>query len=236
MLAFFSITLFFCDTLVGITVFATLFIAVYFLSKLPVKAVFLSIWPIYFLVAITIIFNAFYLDQNGSFFNIWSFSFVGFMAGVIFAGRIMLCVWASMVFCLSTATAQITDAFLWFLAPFKKIGLPTDDIAMVASIAIRFMPLCIEEFSAIKQAQWARGADFNEGALLRRVKSWVSVLIPFFISMYRKADIIALSMDARGYGVFGTQRTSICDLALSLFSVVICCIFCAACVTFAIIF
>jgi energy-coupling factor transport system permease protein len=213
-----------------------MFLLSFFLSKLPTKSVFLSIWPVYFLAVITIAFNALYFDNASGFLNLISFSYSGFETGLIFASRIMLCVWASMVLCLTTSSTQITDAFLWFLAPLRKIGLPSDDIAMVASIAIRFMPICIEEFSAIKQAQWSRGADFNEGAVAKRIKSWVSILIPFFISMYRKADTLALSMDVRGYGVFAFPRTSICELSCNWLSVVSCCVFCVLCITFAIVF
>ena len=120
----------------------------------------------------------------------------------------------------------MTDALETLLKPLKRIGVPSHEIAMMMTIALRFVPTLIEEADKIMKAQQARGADFSEGSLLVRIKGFVPILVPLFISAFRRADELALAMEARCYrgGMGRTQmkafRISSIDYIAYAFSAV----------------
>ena len=99
----------------------------------------------------------------------------------------------------TTTPNQLTDGLESVLKPFGKIGLPVHEIAMMMSIALRFIPILMEETDKIMKAQMARGADFEEGGLIQKAKSLVPILVPLFISAFRRADDLAMAMEARCY-------------------------------------
>ena len=138
-----------------------------------------------------------------------SFGFVpeGFMRGLFYAVRILLILIASFVVTFTTTSNELCDAFVSFLKPLRVFRAPVDDIAMVLSIALRFIPLTATEFIRVKQAQTARGAGYEEGSLMRRIMSWQTVLIPLVVGMFRRAEALSDAMDARCYGA--QERTSL---------------------------
>lgn len=140
-----------------------------------------------------------------------SFGFVpaGFERGCFYAVRILLLVAASLIVSFTTTSTQLTEAFSSFLRPLRALRIPVDDVASVLSIALRFIPLVAEEMGRIHDAQWARGAKFGENGLVVRVRAWATVLVPLFVGMFRRADNLAVAMDARCYGVPGVRRTSL---------------------------
>ena len=139
----------------------------------------------------------------------------GLARGLFFAVRIVLLVVASLTVTYTTTSTELTDALGFFLRPLKRLGVPTDDIAMVFSLALRFIPVTAEEFGRVHDAQWARGASFAEGSLWERLRAWQTVLIPLFVGLFWRADSLAVAMDARCYGAPDVERTSLAPRAFS---------------------
>lgn len=113
--------------------------------------------------------------------------------------RLVLLIVGSSLLTLTTTPIQLTDGIEYLLRPFKKIGVPAHEIAMMMTIALRFIPTLLDETDKIMKAQQARGADFDTGNLLQRAKSLIPILVPLFISAFRRADELAMAMEARCY-------------------------------------
>ncbi len=196
LLLIYSVGIFFVDAWWGMLVAAALLGAAFVASRLPWRAVFLTVMPVYLLAAITVVFNMFpYADGTVG------LSVDGLVRGCFFALRICLLVWASMIVCYATTSTQLVDAFVWFMQPLRALRVPVDDIAMVFSIALRFIPLIVAEYEQVKEAQWSRGATFDEGSLFARIKAHAAILMPLVVGLFRRADRLAMAMDARCYGM-----------------------------------
>ncbi len=202
LLLVFSIGIFFVDSWWGMLAASAIVFAVFALSKLPAKAVFAGVIPVYVLCAFTLAFNAFTWQEGAGI----AFTLEGLVRGCFFAIRICLLVWASMIVCFSTTSTQLVDAFVWFLQPLRRLHVPVDDIAMMFSIALRFIPLIMQEYGQIKDAQWSRGARFDEGGLIARIRAHGAILLPLIVSLFRRADRLAQAMDARCYGLKDDRR------------------------------
>lgn len=179
----------------GMAVACLLFAGAFAVSRLPVRAVFGMVIPVYALAALTLVLNAFGSTQG------IMFTTEGLARGCFFALRICLLVWASLIVCYSTTSTQLVDAFVWFMRPLRALHVPVDDIAMVFSIALRFIPLIVAEYEQVKDAQWSRGATFDEGGLIRRIRAHAAILMPLIVGLFRRADKLAQAMDARCYGM-----------------------------------
>ena len=125
------------------------------------------------------------------------------MEGVLLAAkmcvRLVLLIIGSSVLTLTTTPIQLTDAIEYILKPFKRIGVPAHEIAMMMTIALRFIPTLLDETDKIMKAQQARGADFDTGNLIQKAKSLIPILVPLFISAFRRAEELAMAMEARCY-------------------------------------
>lgn len=228
-LAFYSVSIFFVDTWVGMMLFFLLAILASLLLKPePSKLLKLGI-PIYIIAAFTILFNSFLIGDNGL-----SFFYEGFLRGLLFATRIILLVLFSLVVCLTTGASAISSAFSSYLSIFAKFKVPVEDISTILSISLRFIPLTAKEYFSIRDAQWSRGAEFDEGSPLRIVKAHCSILVPLFINMFRRADSLALAMDSRGYGITGITRTKIDSQESNPASIIAGILFCVTCITIAV--
>lgn len=225
----YSVCLFFVDTWWGMAAMALLFAVALVASRIPAGKVFALVVPIYFIAAFTVVFNSF-LFVDGAF----TFQASGLVRGCFFAARIMLLVWASLVVCFTSTSTQLTDAVSAFLRPLRRLHVPTDDVAMVFSVALRFIPLMAEEFLSIRNAQWSRGAAFDSGPVGARLKAHTAILIPLFVGMFRKADNVARAMDARCYGLPGVQRTSLAARRMDAASIAALAVGCAAFVAVAV--
>lgn len=113
--------------------------------------------------------------------------------------RLALLIIGSSILTLTTTPIQLTDGIEYLLRPFKKIGVPAHEIAMMMTIALRFIPTLLDETDKIMKAQQARGADFETGGLIQKAKSLIPILVPLFISAFRRADELAMAMEARCY-------------------------------------
>lgn len=193
----FSISIFFASSWWGMLVAVAVFAGAFALSRLPARAVFLTVVPVYLLAIITVAFNAFgYVPDAGI-----VFSAEGLQRGCFLALRICLLVWASLIVSYATTSTELVDAFLWFMGPLRAVRVPVDDVAMVLSIALRFIPLIVAEYGLVRDAQWSRGASFSEGGPWRRIKAHAAILLPLVAGLFRRADRLAQAMDARCYGM-----------------------------------
>ncbi len=130
----------------------------------------------------------------------------GVREGIFIILRLVTLVLFSLLLTLTTTPLSLTYGLSYFLKPLRYIGLPTDEVAMIMAIALRFIPTLMEESQRLMRAQVSRGADFESGSIFRRAKSLVPLIVPLFVSAFRRADELALAMEARGYRI-GAART-----------------------------
>ena len=123
----------------------------------------------------------------------------GVYMAVLMCLRLVLLIVGSSLMTLTTTPIQLTDGIEYILRPLKKIGVPSHEIAMMMTIALRFIPTLLDETDKIMKAQQARGADFDTGNIIQKAKSLVPILVPLFISAFRRADELAMAMEARCY-------------------------------------
>jgi len=177
----------------------TLFVI--WLSKVPVKLYFKGLKPILFIIVFTAVLNMFLTD--GRDLPVFGYSIGITVEGVIMAVkmalRLVILIIASSALTYTTSPMALTDGIEKLLKPLSKLGFPSHELAMMMSIAIRFIPTLIEETDKIIKAQQARGADFDTGSIIKRAKSLIPMLVPLFISAFRRADELAIAMESRCY-------------------------------------
>ena len=192
----------------GFAIFLGFNFFVIYISKLPLKKVLNGLKPILFLVLLTVILHIF-MTRGGEVLFQWKFLRIeseGVYTGTFMASRILLLIMFTSLLTLTTSPLQLTDGIEYILKPLKKIGVPASEISMMMTIALRFIPTLMEEAEKIMKAQKARGADFESGNLIQRAKNLIPLLVPLFISAFRRADELALAMESRCYQG-GKKRT-----------------------------
>lgn len=192
----------------GFAIFLGFNLFVIYISKLPLKKVLKGLKPILFLVLLTVILHIF-MTRGGEVLFQWKFIRIeseGLYTGTFMASRILLLIMFTSLLTLTTSPLQLTDGIEYILKPLKKIGVPASEISMMMTIALRFIPTLMEEAEKIMKAQKARGADFESGNLIQRAKNLIPLLVPLFISAFRRADELALAMESRCYQG-GKKRT-----------------------------
>lgn len=170
------------------------------LSKVPVKFILRGLKSIFFILAISLVFNLFLTDGH-VLVQFWKFkiTYEGIVQAVYMAIRFILLIMGSSLMTLTTTPNNLTDGLEKSLGFLKVIKVPVHEIAMMMSIALRFIPILMEETDKIMKAQSARGADFENGNFFKRVKALVPILIPLFVSAIRRANDLAAAMEARCY-------------------------------------
>lgn len=194
------IFLFFVNNLWGYLFAAICLGAVIRLSKVPFKFIVRGLKAVIILLMFTVIFNLF-LTTGTPVFE-WKFITItkeGLKLAFSMAVRLILLIIGSSLMTFTTTPNQLTDGLESLLGPLKKIRVPVHEMAMMMSIALRFIPILLEETDKIMKAQQARGADFETGGILRRAKAMVPILVPLFISAFRRAGDLAMAMEARCY-------------------------------------
>lgn len=194
------ISLFVVDNLIGYGI-CFIFLAVAIgLSKVPVKFMLRGMKAILFLLIVTVIFNLF-LTPGETLVSFWVFKITkeGIKMAFTMAVRLSMLIVGSSVMTLTTTPNNLTDGLESVMSPLKKIKVPVHEIAMMMSIALRFIPILLEETDKIMKAQIARGADFESGNIFKKAKSMVPLLVPLFISAFRRANDLAMAMEARCY-------------------------------------
>jgi len=196
----FLISLFLFDSFIGYIV-ATLFLGCAIkLSKVPLKFMLKGLKAIFMLLAISVVFNLFLTDGE-VLIQIWKLKITkeGIRTAFFMAIRLVYLILGSSLMTLTTTPNDLTDGMEKALAPLRKIRVPVHEISMMMSIALRFIPILLEETDKIMKAQQARGADFESGNLIQRAKSMIPILVPLFISAFRRANDLAMAMEARCY-------------------------------------
>lgn len=196
----FIISLFIVDNWIGYLI-AILFLALVIrLSRVPVKFMVRGMKSILFLLIVAGCFNLF-LTPGEVLVSFWKLKITkeGIFLASFMAFRLILLIMGSSVMTLTTTPNQLTDGLEKLLGPLKHLRVPVHEIAMMMSIALRFIPILMEETDKIMKAQIARGADFESGNLIRKAKSLVPLLVPLFISAFRRANDLAMAMEARCY-------------------------------------
>ena len=218
----YSIALFFVQTWSGLGLFAIVLALAVAASRLRLLECIRQLIPLLLILSFTLIANSFSFDvssaaelygigavSSGVFQEmqpvalIGTFGFVpaGFARGCFYVLRIAFLLCASLVLVTTTSTSELSHAIRRFLVPLERFGLPVHDIATTISIALRFIPVTVDEFNAVRMAQASRGADFEGGGLIGKLKMWGTVLIPMFVGLFRRAERLATAMDARCYGM-----------------------------------
>lgn len=177
-------------------------------SGISLKMVLRGLRPILFIIIFTAILNLFYTPGTAIWsFGIFSITKEGIRVAVLMVLRIMLLIIGTSMLTYTTSPIQLTDGLESLLGPLKKFHLPVHELSMMMSIALRFIPTLIEETDKIMSAQKARGADFESGNLIQRAKALIPILVPLFISAFRRADELATAMECRLYrGDVGRTR------------------------------
>ena len=193
----------------ALTAFTAALIAV---SRVPFLLMLKALKPLSWIIAFTFVIHL-VSTPGDAFFHVWLFDFTwqGAAKGFFIALRLVLLILLSALLTYTTSPLALTDALETLMQPAKRVGVPAHEIAMMMTIALRFVPTLIEEADKIMKAQQARGADLTEGSVIERVKGFVPVLVPLFISAFRRADDLALAMEARCYrgGVGRTQMKAL---------------------------
>lgn len=180
---------------------ATIFlVTVIKVSKVPFKFMVKGLRAIVILMLITAFFNLF-LTPGEALVSFWKFKITapGIKNAVLMAIRLTYLILGTSIMTLTTTPNQLTTGLEMALRPLRKVGVPVHAVSMMMSIALRFIPILIEETDKIMKAQMARGADFESGNLIRKVKSMVPLLVPLFVAAFRRADDLAMAMEARCY-------------------------------------
>ena len=210
----FIIELFIVDNFIGFAIAAVYLGAVIAVSRVPLSFIVRGLKPVIIILLFTFALNIFMVDGQ----IIWQWKFLhitveGVRLAVFMAIRIILLLIGSSMLTLCTRPLSLTDGIERLLSPFKKIGLPAHEIAMMMTIALRFIPTLLEETDKILKAQQARGADFESGGLIQKAKALIPILVPLFVSAFRIAMDLAMAMESRCYRG-GEHRTRMHEMKL----------------------
>ncbi len=221
------IGLFFLTGLVPFIVYFVFIAALIILTGIPLKQILLSLKPILFIIVFAFVINLFSYQGTA----LWSFgrltlTYEGLYSGFRMAARLSLLIVTSSVFLtLTTTPLNIADAMESIMSPLQKIGFPAHEISMMMSIALRFVPNLMEETDKIMKAQSSRGARYDTGGVIARARGLVSILVPLFVSCFRRAEELAVAMEARCYnGAEGRTKLNVMKAAVSDYVITVICL------------
>lgn len=210
------LSLFLFRGVLGFAVVTAALFTVIYLSKVPFSYMVKGLKAIMILMVITAVFNLVLTPGEHVLFEAWIFQITieGAKNAAFMLVRLIYLIVGTSIMTLTTTPNQLTDGLEKALMPLSKIKVPVHAVAMMMSIALRFIPILIEETDIIMKAQMARGADFESGNFIKRVKNMVPLLVPLFVSAFRRADDLAMAMEARCY-TGGRGRTKMKPLCYS---------------------
>ncbi|MDO5388912.1 MAG: energy-coupling factor transporter transmembrane component T [Clostridia bacterium] len=195
------VAIFAAKGVLGYILCALLLGAVIKLCKVPFKMMLGGLKSIIVIIIFTVVLNMLFIRTGTEIisFGIIHITTDGIIMAVRLCIRLVMLILGSSVLTLVTSPIALTEGIESLLKPLKKIGVPAHEIAMMMSIALRFIPTLVDELDKIKKAQMARGADFDTGGLVAKAKSMIPLLVPLFVSAFRRADELAMAMEARCY-------------------------------------
>ena len=183
-------------------------------ARIPVRMLIRGLRPVLFIIVLTVALNAI-MTPGEVLYRLGPVAVTreGLFQAAMMACRLLLLIVTTSMLTLTTAPIDLTDGLEYLMGPFRRIGVPAHELAMMMTIALRFIPTLLDEAERIMKAQMARGADFQSGGFVQRAKSMVPLLVPLFVSAFRRADDLALAMEARCYrGGEGRSRFKILRL------------------------
>jgi energy-coupling factor transport system permease protein len=197
------VIIFIIPDFLGFALLTAFLLGVLLLAGIPLGYVGRGLRPIFFLLLVTVVLNIFFSGIQGG-TPLWQLGPLVVtresLARAIFIGyRLIALVVVTSLMTFTTSPVALTDGIERLLRPFRRIGIPAHELAMMMTIALRFIPTLLEETEKIIKAQMARGADFRRGNLLERARAIVPILVPLFVSAFRRADELAVAMEARCY-------------------------------------
>ncbi|MEG1449055.1 MAG: energy-coupling factor transporter transmembrane component T [Oscillospiraceae bacterium] len=196
----FIVTLFVANNVTSLLVNVVFVLILYIISRIPLKMILKGLKPIVPIIVFTAILNIFFVDGK----VLWKIWFIeitdkGLEMSVIMIVRVLCLIAGTSLLTYTTSPIALTDALERLMKPLNKIKVPVHELAMMMTIALRFIPTLIEETDKIMSAQKARGADMETGSIIQRAKALVPILIPLFVSSFRRADELAMAMECRCY-------------------------------------
>ena len=196
----FIVGLFLAGNVAGYAVAAIFLVSMIKLSHVPVKFMLKGMKAIASLIVITVVFNTF-MTPGEVLIQVWKLKVTkeGLIMAAKLAVRLSFLIVGSSIMTLTTTPNQLTDAIENVMGPLKRLHVPVHEVAMMMSIALRFIPILMEETDKIMKAQEARGASFDSGNLIDKTKALIPLLVPLFISAFRRANDLAMAMEARCY-------------------------------------
>ena len=194
------VMLFVADNMWGLLLGVLFGFAAYLISRIPLSMIWKSMKPVVPIVIFTAVLNLFYTPGE-VLVTFWIFKITkeGVFTAFFMVLRITMLIMGTFLLTYTTSPIALTDGLETLLSPLKKLHVPVHELAMMMSIALRFIPTLIEETDKIMSAQKARGADFESGKLMERAKALIPILVPLFISAFRRADELAMAMECRCY-------------------------------------
>ena len=200
-LILYIVALFLADWFVSYAVLFALLVTLVAISRIPLRSIVRGLKPVVFILVFTAVLNLFYTPGEAVLVKFWvlTVTMEGVYSAFFMVTRILMLITATFLLTYTTSPILLTDGIESLLSPLKLIRVPVHELAMMMSIALRFIPTLIEETDKIMCAQRARGADFESGSLVRRAKALIPLLVPLFISAFRRADELAVAMECRCY-------------------------------------
>lgn len=196
----FIVLLFIPRNFVGLAIGVALSVGSYLIAQIPFKMLTKSLKPVVPIIIFTAILNMIFVTGTPV-VRIWVITVTreGIALSILMVIRILCLIAGTSLLTYTTSPIALTDGIEQLLAPFKRVNMPVHELAMMMTIALRFIPTLIEETDKIMSAQKARGADMESGGLMQRAKALIPILIPLFVSSFRRADELALAMECRCY-------------------------------------
>jgi energy-coupling factor transport system permease protein len=201
MLVVYIVGLFVASSWISYAVMLVFLVTVIAISTIPVKNILRGLKPLIFILVFTGLLNLLFTDTGNVLVSFWVITITddGLIRAFFMMARILMLISGTFLLTYTTSPIALTDGLEKLLSPLKVIKVPVHELSMMMCIALRFIPTLIEETDKIMCAQKARGADFETGNLLQRAKALVPILVPLFISAFRRADELATAMECRCY-------------------------------------
>lgn len=195
------VSLFLFQNVCGYAIATAFLLVAIRISKVPLKFIVKGLKPIIMLLMITLLFNLFLTKTGNVLVKFWVLQITdeGLRTAVYMAIRLIYLIIGSSLMTFTTTPNELTDGIESLLKPLNKVKVPVHEIAMMMSIALRFIPILLEETDKIMKAQIARGADLESGNIIQKAKSMIPILVPLFVSAFRRANDLAMAMEARCY-------------------------------------
>lgn len=197
----FMVAIFIMNQLWAYAVCFVVLLTVNKMANIPVKYLLKGVKPLIWIILFTFVINIFFIKGGAVLFKfgVLSITMEGLRTAIFMAIRLILLVMGTSVLTLTTSPIELTDGIEKAFSPLKKVGFPAHELAMMMTIALRFIPTLLDETDKIMKAQMSRGADFESKNIINRAKNMVPLLVPLFISALRRADELAMAMEPRCY-------------------------------------